>query len=45
MKNNMEEIDLLIKETLSKENAAFYDSLEEQNVFEMFFGLFNGKNT
>lgn len=45
MKNNMEEIDQLIKETLSKENAAFYDSLDEQNVFDMFFGLFKGKNT
>lgn len=44
MKNNMEEIDQLIKETLSKEEASFYDSLEEQNTFEMFFGLFKGKN-
>ena len=44
MKNEMEEIDQLIKETLSKEEAAFYDSLDEQNVFEMFFGLFKGKN-
>ena len=44
MKNNMEEIDQLIKDTLSKEEAAFYDSLEEQNVFEMIFGLFKGKN-
>ncbi len=40
----MEEIDQLIKDTLSKEEAAFYDSLEEQNVFEMVFGLFKGKN-
>ncbi len=44
MKNNMEEIDQLIKETLSKEEAAFYDSLEEQNNFEMIAGLFKGKN-
>ena len=44
MKNNMEEIDQLIKDTLSKEEAAFYDSLEDQNVFEMFVGLFKGKN-
>lgn len=44
MKNNMEEIDELIKETLSKEESAFYDSLDEQNVFEMLFGLFKGKN-
>ena len=40
----MEEIDLLIKDTLSKEEAAFYDSLEEQNVTSMFIGLFKGKN-
>ena len=44
MKNEMEEIDLLIKDTLSKEEAAFYDSLEEQNVTSMFIGLFKGKN-
>ncbi len=41
----MEEIDQLIKDTLSKEEAAFYDSLEEQNNFDMFIGLFKGKNT
>lgn len=44
MENKMEEIDQLIKDTLSKEEAAFYDSLEEQGVFEMVFGLFKGKN-
>jgi len=44
MKNKMEEIDHLIKDTLSKEEAVFYDSLEEQNLFEMIFGLFRGKN-
>ncbi len=44
MKNNMEEIDQLIKDTLSKEEAAFYDALEEQNNFEMIIGLFKGKN-
>lgn len=44
MKNKMEEIDQLIKDTLSKEEAAFYDSLEEQNLFDMVFGLFKGKN-
>lgn len=44
MRNNTEEIDQLIKDTLSKEEAAFYDSLDEQNVFNMFFGLFKGKN-
>ncbi|MEJ6791861.1 MAG: hypothetical protein QNK89_03755 [Lacinutrix sp.] len=44
MKNKMEDIDLLIKETLSQEEAKFYDALEEQNVLEMVFGLFKGKN-
>ncbi len=44
MKNEMEEIDALIKETLNEEESKFYDSLEEQNLFEMLFGLFRGKN-
>tara|TARA_R110001583_G_scaffold17134_2_gene69698 strand:- start:42 stop:428 length:387 start_codon:yes stop_codon:yes gene_type:complete len=44
MKNKMEDIDKLIKETLSEEEAKFYDELEEQNVFEMVTGLFKGKN-
>jgi hypothetical protein len=44
MKTNMEDIDQLIKETLSQEEAKFYDELQEQNVFEMVLGLFRGKN-
>lgn len=44
MKTNMEEIDNLIKETLTQEEAKFYDELDEQNVFQMIFGLFRGKN-
>lgn len=44
MKNNMEDIDKLIKETLSKEEAKFYEDLEEQNVLQMLTGLFHGKN-
>ncbi|WP_456441337.1 DUF6768 family protein [Psychroserpens sp.] len=44
MKTNMEDIDQLIKETLTQEEAKFYDSLEEQNVIGMVFGLFKGKN-
>lgn len=44
MKNEIEEIDQLIKETLTQEEAKFYDSLDEQNIFEMLFGLFKGKN-
>ncbi|WP_347175332.1 DUF6768 family protein [Polaribacter uvawellassae] len=44
MKNNTEEIDKLIKETLTQEEAKFYDELEQQNIFEMIIGLFQGKN-
>lgn len=44
MKTNMEEIDQLIKETLTKEEAKFYDSLEEQNILQMVLGIFKGKN-
>jgi len=44
MKNNMEDIDKLIKDTLTQEEAKFYDELDEQNVLEMVFGLFKGKN-
>ena len=45
MKTNMEDIDKLIKETLTQEEAKFYDELEEQNLFQMVTGLFRGKNT
>jgi hypothetical protein len=44
MKDNIEEIDKLIKDTLTQEEAKFYDELEEQNIFEMVLGLFKGKN-
>ncbi len=44
MKTNMEDIDKLIKDTLTQEEAKFYDELDEQNVFEMLGGLFQGKN-
>lgn len=40
----MEEIDQLIKESLTREEAEFYDSLDEQNLLEMVGGLFNSKN-
>jgi hypothetical protein len=43
MKNKMEEIDDLIKETLTNEEAVFYDSLDEQNLLEMVGGLFKTK--
>lgn len=44
MKNNTEEIDKLIKETLTQEESKFYDELEEQNILQMVIGLFQGKN-
>lgn len=44
MKTNMEDIDQLIKDTLTQEEAKFYDELEEQNVLGMICGLFTGKN-
>jgi len=44
MKTNMEDIDKLIKETLTQEETKFYEELEEQNVFQMILGLFSGKN-
>jgi len=45
MKTNMEDIDQLIKETLNEEEAKFYDDLEEQNLLQMVFGIFSGKNS
>lgn len=44
MKNNIEDIDKLIKETLTKEEAKFYDELDEQGVLGMMSGMFTGKN-
>lgn len=44
MKNEMEEIDRLIKNTLSQEESKFYDALDEQGISDMVFGLFRGKN-
>ncbi len=42
--NSTEEIDKLIKETLTEEEVKFYQELEEQNVWQMVGGLFQGKN-
>ena len=39
-----EDIDKLIKETLTQEEARFYEELNEQNVFQMIGGVFQGKN-
>lgn len=44
MKKSEKEIDDLIHQALSKEEAAYYDQLGEQNLPEMVFGLFKGRN-
>ncbi len=43
MKKESDDIDRLIKQTLTEEEAHFYDQLDEQGLFEMFGGLFKGK--
>ena len=44
MKNKKtESIDELIHESLTKEEAEFYDQFEEQNLFQQVGGLFRGK--
>lgn len=45
MKTKIEDIDQLIKETLTEEEARFYNELEEQNLLQMVFGIFSGKNS
>jgi len=44
MKTKMDDIDELIKETLTEEEAKFYDDLEEQNTFRKILGIFKGKD-
>lgn len=41
--NSEKKIDALIKEALSKEEAEYYDKLDEKPVFEQFTGLYQGK--
>ena len=43
MKNEKERIDELIKEALSEEEAAFYDSLEEKDLFGKLESVYRGK--
>ncbi|MEP1095421.1 MAG: DUF6768 family protein [Cyclobacteriaceae bacterium] len=43
MKTEKEEIDRLIEQALTEEEAVFYHKLDEQNILEMFGGLFQGK--
>jgi hypothetical protein len=43
MRENKQETYKLIKETLTQEEAAFYDHLEEEGLFSSIKGLFKGK--
>lgn len=43
MKTEREKIDELIKETLSQEEAKFYDELEEQNMIGKLGEVYKGK--
>lgn len=43
MKKGNEKIDDLIKETLTKEEAQFYDALEEQNLIGKLGEVYKGK--
>jgi len=43
MKTEKEKIDALIKETLDKEEAKFYDDLEEQNLMAKMGGVYKSK--
>lgn len=41
--NKNEEIDQMIKEALSEDEIALFNSYDEQNLFQKFGGLFQGK--
>ena len=43
MKDNTEEIDKLIKETLTQEEAKFYNNLDEEGLFASIKRMFKGK--
>lgn len=44
MRKEFEEVDKIIKDALTEEEAKFYDNLDEQNLLEMVGGVFSGKN-
>ncbi len=44
MNNSDKEIDDLIHQALSKEEAAYFDKMGEQNIPQQVFGLFRGQN-
>lgn len=39
-----EEIDKLITDSLNKDEAEFYNTLDEENVFQMWSSVYTGKN-
>jgi hypothetical protein len=43
MKKNEKDIDRLITESLSEEEAKFYNELEEEGLFQMIKGVYRGK--
>jgi hypothetical protein len=43
MKKDLENLDELIKEALTKEEAAYFDELKEQNLDQQIFGLYKGR--
>ena len=45
MKTNMEDIDKLIKETLTQEEAKFYEELGEQGLLGSLKSIFKGKDS
>lgn len=44
MNNSDKEVDDLIHQALSKEEAAYFDKMGEQNIPQQIFGLFKGQN-
>ena len=44
MNNSDKEVDHLIHEALSKEEAAYFDKMGEQNIPQQIAGLFSGQN-
>lgn len=44
MNKSNEEIDKIIHEALSKEEAEFYDSLEEKSIISMAFDVYKGRD-
>ena len=45
MKKSDKELDQLIQQALSREEAEYFDQLGEQNIPQQLIGLFKGKNS